>query len=203
MAPELMTVAQMKVDRQLIKADIFSPGLSIYEAASLAQLPRNSEEDPVYERLKQGKLPQLSEYSSQFNSLLEAMVSPSLSSRPDTAQLLGEAGPRCRLLQEWLVAREDQETYTKIDTSDDTSLEEDTDTENFGDKSQLELVKAQQKIFDLEKELQTIKDVQVSMLNDSLSVVDSVKESDIGSDEKVEKYEALLKKVQLELQSIK
>jgi len=41
------------------------------------------------------------------------------------------------------------------------------------------------------------------MLNDSLKIVDSMKESNICNDEKVEKYEALLKQIKMELQSFR
>merc|ERR1739838_1244343 len=47
MAPEFL---QMDVDpSKLTKADVFSLGLTIYEAASLRVLPHNSLDDPNYE----------------------------------------------------------------------------------------------------------------------------------------------------------
>ena len=210
MAPEFL---QMTVDpHHLFKADIFSLGLTLYEAGSLTSLPRNSYDSPSYESLRLGQLPHLAEYSSKLNSLLQAMVTPDLSSRPDTARLLADTQPRCHLLQEWgdrdrcqEVTRQDQgdnKDNTEVDTSDDTSLEEITDGELSGDNSKLQLIKAQEKIFDLEKELKS-KDIQVSMLNDSLKMVDSMKESTICNDEKVEKYEALLKQMKMELQSFR
>ena len=215
MAPEFL---QMTVDPQLLfKADIFSLGLSLYEAASLCPLPRNSYDSPSYESMRRGCLPHLPEYSSKLNSILQAMTAPDISSRPDAAQLLADTQPRCHLLQEWEGTSQeaqghhrgehshlqDSKPAAETDTSDDTSLEEITDTELSGDHSKLELIKAQEKIFDLEKELKT-KDVQVSkVLNDSLKVVDSMKESNIGDDEKVEKYETLLKQIKQELQSIR
>merc|ERR1712168_1748075 len=46
MAPEFL---ELEVERNLLpKADIFSLGLTIYEAASLRVLPRNSLDDPDY-----------------------------------------------------------------------------------------------------------------------------------------------------------
>ena len=202
MAPEFL---KMTVDpHHLFKADIFSLGLTLYEAASLCPLPRNSYDDPSYGSLRSGRLPHLPLYSAKLNHLLEVMVTPDISSRPDTAQLLAEIQPRCNLLQEWRACSshgpQPSQANADTDTSDDTSLEEITDTEVTGDNSKLELVKAQEKIFNLERELKS-KDVQVAMLNDSLKALDSMQNSNIGPDEKVEKYESLLKQIKLELQS--
>ena len=69
MAPELLA---MDINREwLTKADIFSLGLTLYEAASLRDLPKNSLEDPEYEKLKAGQLPYLDSYSKDFNALLK------------------------------------------------------------------------------------------------------------------------------------
>jgi len=87
MAPEFL---QMTVDpHHLFKADIFSLGLSLYEAASLTHLPRNSYDSPCYETLRLGQLPHLPDYSSKLNSLLRSMVSPDISSRPDSSPAPG------------------------------------------------------------------------------------------------------------------
>ena len=51
----------------LTKADIFSLGLSIYEAASGSPLPKNGEK---WQELRSGLLPYLSHYSKDFNDLL-------------------------------------------------------------------------------------------------------------------------------------
>eukprot|EP00092_Neocalanus_flemingeri_P000822 GFUD01000875.1.p1 GENE.GFUD01000875.1~~GFUD01000875.1.p1 ORF type:complete len:537 (-),score=144.38 GFUD01000875.1:131-1690(-) len=89
MAPEFLL---MDMDlSQLDKADIFSLGLTIYEAASLTNLPRNSLEDPEYESLKQGQLPYLSNYSEQFNNLVSSMVRHNPSNRPTTTTLLASS----------------------------------------------------------------------------------------------------------------
>ena len=69
MAPELLAY---DVERdKLPKADIFSLGLTLYEAASLQYLPKNSLEDPMYERIKNGDLPFVEGYSKEFNQLLK------------------------------------------------------------------------------------------------------------------------------------
>jgi len=86
MAPEMLL---MDVNRsQLHKADIFSLGLTVYEAASLKTLPKNSFDDPNYETIREGKLPNLSRYSRKFNSLLSSMVNPDHSMRPNSSKLL-------------------------------------------------------------------------------------------------------------------
>ena len=71
MAPEFL---QMEVDRsKLPKSDIYSLGMTIYEAASLLVLPKNSDDCSAnahdYNDLKVGKLRYLKEYSKEFNSL--------------------------------------------------------------------------------------------------------------------------------------
>ncbi len=69
MAPELLA---MSVNRELLpKADIFSLGLTLYEAACLKELPKNSLEDPSYENIKSGNLPYVHGYSKDFNNLLK------------------------------------------------------------------------------------------------------------------------------------
>ena len=71
MAPELLAD---DVDREkLPKADIFSLGLTLYEAASLQELPKNSLEDPMYERIKSGDLPFIEGYSKEFNQMLKVI----------------------------------------------------------------------------------------------------------------------------------
>ena len=86
MAPELFL---MDVDRRLLqKADIFSLGLSLFEAASLQQLPKNSVDSGLYEELRRGELPHLPRYSRRFNSLLQSMVRPQPGDRPAAAKLL-------------------------------------------------------------------------------------------------------------------
>ena len=69
MAPELLA---MDINRELLtKSDIFSLGLTLFEAASLKELPKNSIEDPEYENLKAGQIPYLENYSKDFNALLK------------------------------------------------------------------------------------------------------------------------------------
>ena len=85
MAPELL---EMHIDREMLaKADIFSLGLTLFEAASLKDLPKNSLEDQEYEKLKAGQLPYLDGYSKDFNNLLKAMVHPDPRARPSANKL--------------------------------------------------------------------------------------------------------------------
>ena len=72
MAPELLA---MDINRELLtKSDIFSLGLTLFEAASLKELPKNSIEDPEYENLKAGQIPYLENYSKDFNALLKVIT---------------------------------------------------------------------------------------------------------------------------------
>ena len=85
MAPEFL---EMEMDRShLTKADIFSLGLSLYEAASLKPLPRNSMDDSKYENIHGGDLPYLDMYSREFNNLLRSMVNPDPRCRPSAAKI--------------------------------------------------------------------------------------------------------------------
>merc|ERR1719414_18059 len=80
MAPELL---MEKIRRKfLFKADVFSLGLSMYEAASLVDLPKNSLEDHMYEHYKAGLLPPIEGYSKDFNALIRTMVNPDPLLRP-------------------------------------------------------------------------------------------------------------------------
>ena len=86
MAPELL---QMEPERNMLaKADIYSLGLTIFEAASLQYLPRNSGDGPLYERLKNGDLPYLEGYSREFNNLLKSMIHPDPVARPAASKIL-------------------------------------------------------------------------------------------------------------------
>ena len=86
MAPELFL---MDVDRsQLQKADIFSLGLTLYEAASLTSLPKNSFDGSLYEELRNGQLPYLSNYSKRFNHLISSMIQSKPSERPTASKLI-------------------------------------------------------------------------------------------------------------------
>lgn len=86
MAPELLAD---DVDRdKLPKADIFSLGLTLYEAASLQELPKNSLEDSTYERIKSGDLPFVEGYSKEFNQLIKSMVSKDEKLRPSASKIV-------------------------------------------------------------------------------------------------------------------
>ena len=75
MAPELLSD---ELNRDLLtKADIFSLGLTMYEAASLKVLPKNSLEDTSYENIKSGDIPQIEGYSKEFNTLIKVSLNKS------------------------------------------------------------------------------------------------------------------------------
>jgi len=86
MAPEFL---QMELDtNHLSKADLYSTGMTLYEAATLAPLPRNSEDDPIYEKLKHGLVPPLPNYSKSFHKLLRTLVNKDPAKRITAAKLV-------------------------------------------------------------------------------------------------------------------
>lgn len=88
MAPELFNDPDMSAVQ---KADIFSLGCSIYEAASLKPLPKNwegKEEGSFYAEIRKGNLPDLPKYSKRFNSILSSMVKEDPQDRPTATELL-------------------------------------------------------------------------------------------------------------------
>ena len=89
MAPELL---ELQVQRYLLPAaDIFSLGLTVYEAASLRPLPRNSLDDPNYENIKRGRLQYLDCYSEDFNNLISSMVNVDPVLRPTAARIVSSS----------------------------------------------------------------------------------------------------------------
>ena len=87
MAPEFLSMEPVP-GPQLLKADIFSTGLTVYEAARLVRLPKNSEEGEDYQELKAGRLAQVDLYSRELQALLRSMVNPVPSLRPTADKLL-------------------------------------------------------------------------------------------------------------------
>jgi len=87
MAPELMQMESPE-NALLPKADMFSTGLTVFETASLLQLPKNSEENTLYVQLKKGILPQLPRYSRKFHRLLTLLVDKEPSKRITSAKLV-------------------------------------------------------------------------------------------------------------------
>merc|ERR1712203_603460 len=77
---------------KLPKSDIYSLGMTIYEAASLLVLPKNSDDCSAnahdYNDLKAGKLGYLKDYSKEFNSLLAKLVHRDSTQRPTAYRLL-------------------------------------------------------------------------------------------------------------------
>ncbi|XP_046326181.1 wee1-like protein kinase 1-B [Haliotis cracherodii] len=68
----------------LSKADVFSLGLTIFEAAACKELPKNGD---VWHSIRDGHLPSLPQYSAEFHSLLQSMVCPDPRDRPSAQSL--------------------------------------------------------------------------------------------------------------------
>jgi len=87
MAPEFLSMEPIE-GTLLPKCDMFSVGLTVYEAASLLQLPSNSSEGPEYEELKAGKLGPLPAYSKDFRAVLSSLCSKDPVQRPTTGRVI-------------------------------------------------------------------------------------------------------------------
>lgn len=70
---------------QLPKGDVFSLGLTVFQAGSGLDLPKNGE---FWHKIRDGGLPHLSEISLTFNKLLQMMVHPIPEKRPTAMELL-------------------------------------------------------------------------------------------------------------------
>ena len=123
MAPEFLDMELQRT--HLAKADIFSLGMTVFEAASLIAPPKNSTDSVNghrYTAFKQGQLPYLKDFSAEFNSLLASMVAPNPRDRPSARSLLsspallvGEGGrTRKELLRELKEAREKYQMFKKM-----------------------------------------------------------------------------------------
>lgn len=69
----------------LQKADIFSFGMTLYEAAGGGPLPKNGDE---WQRLRSGDIPYLNKYSSTFNQIIRSMLHPEPQQRPEIKSIL-------------------------------------------------------------------------------------------------------------------
>ena len=83
MAPEFLQMESVNAIF-LAKDDVFSTGMTLYEAASLQPLLRNSEDSPSYEKL----LPYLPNYSKKYSSLLRSLVYKDPARRIPSAKLV-------------------------------------------------------------------------------------------------------------------
>ncbi|XP_058446747.1 wee1-like protein kinase [Malaya genurostris] len=68
----------------LPKADIFSLGITLYEAAGAGPLPKNG---PEWHMLRNGKFPDLSGLSQEFNELIKLMMHPDPEKRPSSSTI--------------------------------------------------------------------------------------------------------------------
>ena len=112
MAPELLCLVIRR--EKLAAADIFSLGLTIFEAASLMVMPRNSLDHPCYESLKAGQLSHLPHYSDDLNSLLSSMVRPDPDTRPRAEDILTSLGQPPASVTRSALYRELEQTRQKL-----------------------------------------------------------------------------------------
>ncbi|CAF2305529.1 unnamed protein product [Rotaria sp. Silwood2] len=68
----------------LPKADVFSLALTIFVAGTNSALPKNGDE---WDRIRDGKLPQIKHCSDAFNDLLLTMIKSDVSERPSSSEL--------------------------------------------------------------------------------------------------------------------
>ncbi len=69
----------------LQKADVFSFGMTLYEAAGGGPLPKNGDE---WQQLRIGEIPYLNKYSSTFNQIIKNMLHPEPEKRPQVREIL-------------------------------------------------------------------------------------------------------------------
>lgn len=69
----------------LQKADVFSFGMTLYEAAGGGPLPKNGDE---WQNLRNGNIPLLQKYSSTFNQIIRSMLHPDPDKRPEVRSVL-------------------------------------------------------------------------------------------------------------------
>lgn len=74
----------------LDRADIFSLGLTVYEAAGGGPLPNNGEK---WHELRNGNLKYLPQHTKRFNDILTHMINPDPEKRPSVADLIETVQP--------------------------------------------------------------------------------------------------------------
>lgn len=95
----------------LQKADIFSLGITLYEAAGGGPLPKNGAE---WHKLRAGQVPRLSNLSAEFNDLIAQMTHPDATQRPTATTItrhpcLEEAKSKSQLSMELTFLRHKNE----------------------------------------------------------------------------------------------
>nr|XP_014090018.2 wee1-like protein kinase [Bactrocera oleae] len=68
----------------LFKADIFSLGMTLFEAAGGGPLPKNG---PEWQNLRSGEFPNISTLSPEFNELIKLMTHPDPEKRPSSTSI--------------------------------------------------------------------------------------------------------------------
>ncbi|XP_067625595.1 wee1-like protein kinase [Eurosta solidaginis] len=68
----------------LLKADIFSLGMTVFEAAGGGPLPKNG---PEWQKLRNGEIPNIPTLSPEFNDLIKLMTHPDPEKRPSSTTI--------------------------------------------------------------------------------------------------------------------
>jgi len=90
MAPEFLKMGGVS-GPQLAKADVFSLGLSVYEAARLRRLPKNADEGADFPSIRKGLLSTVPRLPKDLMLLLRTLTQTESSNRPTADRLLKHA----------------------------------------------------------------------------------------------------------------
>lgn len=101
----------------LFKADIFSLGITLYEAAGGGPLPKNG---PDWHKLRNGNIPDIPTLSREFNDLIKLMTHPDPDKRPSSTTIFNhpilcslEFKSKSQLTQELAIERRKNEILLK------------------------------------------------------------------------------------------
>lgn len=101
----------------LLKADMFSLGMTLYEAGGGGPLPKNGTE---WHKLRQGDVPDLKGLSRDFNDLIKLLMHPDPAKRPSSTQIFehpvlcpSEIKSKTQLTHELIMERKKNEELMK------------------------------------------------------------------------------------------